>query len=244
MIFFPDLQSAKQALFAQEVMQTTKWSDVLTWSLQSPADRAWSADEYKALSCLLVHASSPDPRTGSITMLLIRAPCLSFCREFLLPIFTVATTSMTIVNPSLQYMRMVIYHQRIMNFKQVYAEMSFAPDHLRNFLQLANWEMDDVFDPSNQSQSSWTVYHFLTCLSSQASTFNGKLPVNGISILEAKSLSLFVYSWFRAMDMKSPTGAASFDTLYLARYLMLWKDLMDHPLLHSLWQQAPRDITF
>jgi hypothetical protein len=45
-----DLQSAKQALFAQEVMQTTKWSEVLTWLLQSPADRARSADEYKAIA--------------------------------------------------------------------------------------------------------------------------------------------------------------------------------------------------
>lgn len=46
-----DLQSACQALFARhEVMQTTKWSEVLTWSLQSPADRARSPDEYEALS--------------------------------------------------------------------------------------------------------------------------------------------------------------------------------------------------
>lgn len=237
------LQSAKQALFAQEIMQTTKWSEVLTWSLQSSADRARSADEYKALSCLLVHESTPDHRTGVMHTLLIRAPCASFCKEFLLPVFT-ATGTTTHVDASLQYMRMVIYHQRITNFKQVYAESFFTSENLRNFLQLANWEMDDVFDPTTRSSSSWTTYHFLTCLSSQASTFDGKLPVNGISILEAKHLSLFVYSWFRAMDMKTPTGAASFDSSYLAQYLMLWKDLADHPMLHSLWQQAPRDITF
>jgi hypothetical protein len=175
--------------------------------------------------------------------LCIRAPCSAFCKEFLLPVFT-ATVPTTIVDASLQYMRMVIYHQRITNFKQVYAESFFTSETLRNIMQLANWEMDDVLDPATRSSSSWTTYHFLKCLSSQASTFDGKLPTNGISILEAKHLSLFVYLWFRAMDMKTPTGAASFDSLYLARYLTLWKDLTYHPMLHSLWQQAPRDITF
>jgi hypothetical protein len=230
-----DLQSAKQALFAQEVMQMTKWSEVLTWLLQSPADRARSTDEYKAISCLLVHESLPDRQTGIMNTLRIRAPCSAFCKEFLLPVFT-ATVPMTIVDASLQYMRMVIYHQRITNFKLIYAESFFTSETLQNIMQeLANWEMDDVINPATRSSSSWTTYHFLKCLSSQASTFDGKLPTNGISILEAKHLSLFVYSWFRAMDIESS---------YLACYLTLWKDLTDHPMLHSLWQQAPRDITF
>jgi len=239
----PELMSAKQALFAQEVLQQPRWSDVLSWSLQSPADRARCADEYKALSCLLVHACTPNPRTGVMDTLRIRAPCGAFCKEFLLPVFTV-TGSQSVLDPPLQYMRMVIYHQLITNFKQVYAESFFQADNLRQFLQIANWEMDDIFEPAPSSSSSWTVYHFLKCLSSQASTFDGRLPINGISILEAKHLGMFVYHWFRAMDMKSAKGAASFDSSLLAIHLRKWNELTDHPMLHSIWQQAPRDITY
>jgi hypothetical protein len=117
--------------------------------------------------------------------LCIRAPCGAFCKEFLLPVFTV-TGSQSILDPPLQYMRMVIYYQLITNFKQVYPESFFQADNLRQFLQIANWEMDDIFEPAASSSLSWTVYHFLKCLSSQASTFDGRLPINGISILEAK----------------------------------------------------------
>jgi hypothetical protein len=131
---------------------------------------------------------------------------------------------------------MVIYHQLITNFKQMYAEsFFFHAANLCQFLQIANWEMDDIFEPAASSSSSWTAYHFLKRLSSQASLFDGHLPITGISILEAKHLGMFVYHWFRAMDMQRAQRAATFDEN---------GELTDHPMLHSLWQQAPWDITY
>lgn len=130
------------------------------------------------------------------------------------------------------------------NFKEVYAESFFQAANLRKFLQLANWEMDDIFVPAAIASSSWTVYHFLTCLSSQASLFDGRLPITGILLLEARHLSMFVYHWFCAMDMQRAQRAASFDSSLLATHLQKWKALTDHPMLHLLWQQAPRDITY
>jgi hypothetical protein len=117
-------------------------------------------------------------------------------------------------------------------------------DNLPQFLKIANWEMDDIFEPAASSSSSWTAYHFLKCLSSQASLFDGRLPITGISILEANHLGMFVYHWFRAMYMKTAKGAASFDSSLLAINLRKWTALTDHPMLHWLWQQALRDIMY
>jgi hypothetical protein len=65
------------------------------------------------------------------------------------------------MEPALQYMRMILYHQCITNFLQVYSETFFQYTNLRQFLIIANWEMEATFDPKLKSSTSWTVYSFL-----------------------------------------------------------------------------------
>ena len=86
-----------------------------------------------------------------------------------------------------------------------------------------------MFDPVAPASATWTVYSFLTCLKSQYGTFDGRLPSNGITIIDAKMLALFVYQLFRVMDMRSAQHAASFDASEFACHLREWKALADHP---------------
>lgn len=241
-----DLFSAKQALFAQEQVQSIKWDEATAWTLDSPAQRARCSDDYKALSCLLVHIgydqATADTITGPETVLLVRAPGVNFCKDVLIPTFT--AKSNTVVAPALAFMRMVLYHQQITHFKRVYSERFFYSETLKNVLQISNWEMEETFDPCEQTTTAWNVYSFLQCLASQAPTFTGRLPTGGISIIEAKHLGLFVYHFFRAMDMRDPLKAAGFDTSILATSLVKWLALADHPMMYSLWQSAPRDLTY
>jgi hypothetical protein len=182
-----------------------------------------------------------------------------------------ARASYTCAMPSFQeriYVACVCTYQRPVSFRYnhgtgapIYAYDYLSSEHNKFFASLfrvifpihqspsisgrmANWEMEATFDPTMPQNSSWTVYFFLRCLKSQAGTFDGLLPQNGISILDAKNLGLFVFHWFRAIDMRSPQGAASFNTSLLAGHLRDWSELPNHPMHHSIWQQAPRALTY
>jgi hypothetical protein len=142
-------------------------------------------------------------------------------------------------------MRMIMFLKQITHFSKVYAGSFFCCDRLAKFLRVSNWEMEETFNPSATTvSSSWTVYSFLSCLASQASTFDGCLPGNGISIIEAKHLGLFVFHLFRSLDMRDPQKAASFDASILATYLRDWLALTDHAMVYTLWQAAPSQITY
>jgi hypothetical protein len=244
-----NLGSARQALFTQEQLQPIRWQDILSWSLASPASRATCADDFKALSCLLIHAGYHSQcaasAAGPSEHLLIRAPSVTFRKDVLLPIFTaVPLSSSVLITPALLFMKMVMYHQRILHFRTTYAESFFKCDSLKLCLQVSTWEMEEMFDPTTDTGSSWTVYSYLRCLSSQASTFDGLLPTHGISIIEAKHLGMFTYQLFRSMDMKEPRQTAAFDQSILASHLQQWVALTDHPMIHPLWQREPRALTY
>jgi hypothetical protein len=241
---------ARQALFANEAAtQQIRWHESHGWSLESPADRARCAPEYKSLSHLLVHSGTAIQSSASLVppaaVLLVRAPSSTFSQEVLIPVFTtLPANGALLITQARAFFKMALYHQQIHNFTKVYSDGFFTASSLKKALCVMSWDMEEMFDPVAPSTTTWTVYSFLTCLKSQDGTFDGCLPQNGITIIDAKMLALFVYQFFRVMDMRSAQHAASFDASELARHLREWKALADHPMIFELWGSAPRNLTY
>jgi hypothetical protein len=245
-----DTFNARQALFAKAAAsQQIRWPEAQNWTLESPADRARCAPEYKSLSHLLVHSGNAIQSSASMVppaaVLLVRAPSSTFCNEVMIPVFTTLQANGTLlITQARAFFKMALYHQQIHNFTKVYSDDFFTAHSLKKALCVLSWDMEEMFDPVAPASATWTVYSFLICLKSQDGTFDGRLPPNGITIIDAKMLAIFVYQFFRVMDMRSAQHAASFDASELACHLREWKALADHPMIFELWGSSPRDLTY
>jgi hypothetical protein len=215
--------------------------------LELLADRSPCAPEFKLLSNLLLYSSKATTARASLIpqpdVLEVRAPCTVFRMEFLVPIFTTGAGSKVLLQPR-DYMKMALHIQCIKYFNSVFSESFFQADSLRYLLRLSTWDMDPTFDPELATSSSWSVYSSLKCLKSQDGTFDGILPANGITMIDAKMLGIFVYQLFRVIDMRFASDRTTFDLSDLAQPLTPWRELVDHHMIFKLWSSAPFELTY
>jgi len=218
---------------------SAKWSEAGTWTLSSIADRQRCAPVFISLSQLLVHAS----HTDSPPHLFIRAPCAAFRQDVLIPTFQGSTPG-SFIDSAHQHLQMCMYPNAFA-FKDTYATSFFEASSLKLVLQPTSWEMAEHFNPMLSDSSSWTVYSFLGCLRSQASHRDGLLPAQGLTLVEAKHMGMFIVEFFRALDRKSDrTNTAPFDSSLLGEALHPWVAMLDNVSVLSLWQASSKALTF
>ncbi len=230
-----------------------KWSEILTWNLTTPSTRNACAPEYLALCLLLIHGPADmdinlatyriqtplDQLTGN--RLLARSPCAHFCTRMILPIYAGAGASM--IDPARAYIQGMIDQIGEGYFTQFFTTSFFKAAVVKMLMQPGSWRMDKSFEPSDGDEFSFHVYNLIPCLR-QFKAHPALLPAEGFTFLDLKPMALFIFTWFRSMDIDVGFAIARFDRSILGCRLRYLKDLLDRHQVQHLWARNARVMTY
>jgi hypothetical protein len=222
--------------------------DPLLATVYTAEGRSLASDTFLNVCRLLAHHS--DSRQLSVdkellpkdSNIYVREPCGLFRREILqhLPKYSSVSGFMYQFR---SFMEAILSPLQI-SFASVYDPNFFTGAFLHSFLSVDSWMVDDNMSPSHVPANSFHVYQLIGCLQSH----KGKtmlLPLNGLSLLEAKQIGILVFYLFAQMDLQDYTfSPAKFELSILGQRIKMWSILPDSHNVHGLWSKSPLQATY
>jgi hypothetical protein len=99
--------------------------------------------------------------------------------------------------------------------------------------------------PANVPPATFHVYRLVACLQKFANN-PLLLPIEGLTLLEAKQIGILTYYLFAMVDL-SDDGKFSdgkFVGSILGHRLKTWSQLPDSAMVHGLWNKDPLQATY
>jgi hypothetical protein len=141
------------------------------------------------------------------------------------------------------------YAEALLNQQGIYGEAQYSKsfftlDRARTLYSVESWDMSPhTQDLINRPKQTFHVYSLLQCLKG-LTTHPPVLPVQGISLLQAKNLGSTTALLFRMIDMRPDFLSSSFDRSILGRRRAQWSQLPDNTAVHQIWQTHQRLVSY
>jgi hypothetical protein len=228
-----------------------KWPEILTWSFLTPVTRQACAPKYLAICLLLLHGPPELDLTNSLYRVgaslrlddahpRARPPCQHFCTRMLLPLYHGGTTG--VVDPARLCMQGMLDRSSEGYFSQFFTQSFFTASILKSILQPGSWRMDSSYDPS-KGDTAFHVYQFLPSPRILIA-HPALLPAKRLSCLDLKPLAVFIFTFFRCMDVSTGFSKAKFDSSLLGCRLRHLVSLLESHPVQTLWVTNARTMTF
>jgi hypothetical protein len=171
----------------------------------------------------------------------VREPCRIFRSEILKPLQTHATSS-SFLAPFHSFMEHLMRRARI-DLTSVCNPVFFSGEFLHSLFSVESWMVSPHLQPMHTPAKTFLVYRLLPSLRNHTETAL-LLPSEGLTLMDAKHLGVLTYYLFAMLDLTDTFEDTKFRRSLFGQRLKAWSELPDTPLIHGVWQQSPKQVTY
>jgi hypothetical protein len=172
----------------------------------------------------------------------VREPCRLFRTEILQPLQKHATST-AFLTPFQSFMEHLLRRARI-DLVSVCNPNFFSGELLYSLLSVESWMVSPHIQPTQTPARTFHVYRLISSLRHHSGMTTLLLPIDGLSLMDAKHVGVLTYHLFAMMDLTDNFEDTKFRRSIFGQRLRAWSDLPDNPMIHGIWQQSPRQTTY
>jgi hypothetical protein len=178
----------------------------------------------------LVTLATGQPLLSDSTIF-VREPCRLFWTEILKPLVSTATST-AFLAPFHSFLEHLLRQARI-DLQSICNPTFFTGELLHALFSVNAWMVAPNLQPLLTPPRSFHVYRLISSLRNHT-TSALQLPVEGLSLMDAKHIGVLAYYLFAMLNLTDTFEDTKFRCSLFGQRLKAWSDLPDNPLVHGI----------